>query len=285
MKVSILICLSDAFWEASCQIHLMMPYLKISIIKNYYYSRNILVTVTKWEKMFWIMFGIFSHTTNNFILRIFVEKFHFNVSFESQVTEDRKQSQLHSSQFSQNVQHLLQLYYELPVILCQVLAEKVFAHVNWLTTDLKGNNNYFIFAFCRHYLANQDVLMAEVSAIQFRRLTRRIFYFNANLIARFCHFHLFMVAFNWRYGAECHNLLMLIDIEKHRRPKFTPSFVLAASGVPFFNWPASTETPHTIGFLALKICWGKIRNLHGKMAKCSFSWRRLSANSFLNKNS
>lgn len=53
------------------------------------------------------------------------------------------------------------------------------------------------------------------------------------------------------------------------------------SGIPRFSWPASTDTPMTIGFRALKTCCGRILSLHGNTARCSFSRRRFSRNSSL----
>lgn len=59
------------------------------------------------------------------------------------------------------------------------------------------------------------------------------------------------------------------------------SFEGTHSGTPRLSCPASTDTPIIMGLRALNMCCGRILNLHGKIAKCSFCRRRLSLNSSL----
>ena len=70
--------------------------------------------------------------------------------------------------------------------------------------------------------------------------------------------------------------------EKWQKKQQT-SFEGTQIGVPLLSWPASTDTPITIGLRALKTHWGNILSLHGKIAKCSFSLRRFSLSSSLQK--
>ena len=61
------------------------------------------------------------------------------------------------------------------------------------------------------------------------------------------------------------------------------SWLGTAIGVPSFTTPASTVTPTTIGLRELKICWGRIRSLHGNTAICLNSSRFFCLSSYRKK--
>ena len=61
------------------------------------------------------------------------------------------------------------------------------------------------------------------------------------------------------------------------------SLLGTVTGVPSFTTPASTTTPTTIGPRELKMCWGRIRSLHGKTAMCLNSSRFFCLSSWWNE--
>ena len=61
------------------------------------------------------------------------------------------------------------------------------------------------------------------------------------------------------------------------------SWLGTAIGVPSFTTPASIVTPTTIGLRELKICWGRIRSLHGNTAICLNSSRFFCLSSYRKK--